>query len=110
MRDLLWKYRALIGYLFLLAVTLFALSQHQHAIARDDAARDRQSCAQRQVLARNQAFVLRALSNVLRAEIHDDAEAMSESVLRALVLNLDEAERRLAEENPIKPCDLGGQR
>lgn len=104
MRARLWKHRALLGYLGLVAVVLLALEIHHRASERTFTEQDRRSCEQRQVLARNQVFVLNMLTDTVRAELHSERDQIPMPIRIRLERQLAEAEQRLSTENPIKPC------
>lgn len=74
MRAWFWKHRAVMGYLFLLAVVLLALEFHHNDTTGELNERDRISCEQRQRLATDQKLILSVLVPLTHAELreHDD--------------------------------------
>lgn len=71
MAHWLSKHRAVLGYLFLLAVVLIALELHHDSTTADLDKRDAISCAQRQQLASNQKLVLQNLVPLIHAELRE---------------------------------------
>jgi hypothetical protein len=70
-RDHVHRHRALIGYVFIVLMVMFALEGYQRSLHKRLDRRDAISCAQRQKLAETQRFVLQSLTTLSAAAIND---------------------------------------
>src|SRR5512139_2887539 len=101
LRRRLHAHKALIGDVFLDAVKVFAIEQHHDLTTRDLNERDRRSCEQRNILARNQVLVLRTVSQLGEMEQNEDEHSAAENA--ALERQLRRLDRALEKAGP-KPC------
>jgi uncharacterized iron-regulated protein len=98
-----WKrHRALVGYLFLVAVAVVAAQLRQMSVNKRLDRIDQRSCEQRQVLARNQVFTLETLHEIMAGEVHEKAIPLR--IRTQLEDRLAHIQDLLAGSNPIRPC------
>lgn len=81
MKVWLHKYRALIGYVFIVVVFAIALELHTAHVEHVTSKRDERSCQQRHLLADNQRDVIIALLHDIRIE-HDVAQRLPHIIAR----------------------------
>lgn len=95
MRRFFHRHRALIGYLLIVGVVVFAIELHHDQTTNELDRRDAVSCEQRNVLFENQRTVLHTLTILVQLEQSEDEHSAFETgVLNRSLERVREASAR----------------